>query len=76
MTELEWLDIFSNNLIDILKDQRMTQRDLADAAGLSEGMVSSIINKQKMPGIKTIINMSHALDIDVDELVDFGSMII
>ena len=57
MTELEWLDIFSNNLIDILKDQRMTQRDLADAAGLSEGMVSSIINKQKMPGIKTIINI-------------------
>lgn len=76
MTELEWLDIFSNNLVDILKDQRMTQRELADASGLSEGTISNIINKRTMPSIKTIVNISHVLDIEATELIDFDSTIV
>lgn len=76
MTEQEWLDIFGQNLKDMLDYANMTQRELADTAGLSDSSVSHYLHGQKMPGIRAIINIAHALDVDVSELIDFGSRII
>lgn len=75
MSEIEWLDIFADNLVSLLEDANMTQRELADAAGLSESNISRYIRKQQMPNIRTIINMSYALDCSIDELIDFGERI-
>lgn len=75
MTELQWLDIFGDNLVDMMQDARMSQRELADAAGLSEGTVSKYIHKQQLPGIKAIINIADVLDCSIDELIDFGDRI-
>lgn len=76
MSELEWIDIFGDNLAEMLDEARMTQRDLADAAGLSESSISRYINKEMAPSFKAIINISYALDCSVDDLIDFGDMII
>lgn len=75
MSELEWMDIFGDNLVDMLQGARMTQRELADAIGLSEASVSQYINKRKMPGIKAIVNIAYALDCSIDDLIDFGDRI-
>lgn len=75
MTEQEWLDIFADNLKGLMLYSNMTQRELADAAGLSDTAISYYVNGQKMPGIRAIINLAHALDVDVSELIDFGSRI-
>lgn len=76
MTEEEWLDIFARNLVDMLKDARMTQRELADETGLSEGTISSYINKRRIPTIRAIVNIGYALDCDLNDLIDFGDRII
>jgi transcriptional regulator with XRE-family HTH domain len=75
MSELDWIDIFAGNLRDMLIDANMSQRELADASGLAESTISSYINKQKIPSLKAIINISYALDCDVTELIDFGDTI-
>lgn len=75
MTELEWIDIFGDNLVDMLKDANMTQQELADATGLSKATISAYIKKRKAPGLKAIINIAHALNCSVDELIDFEEMI-
>ena len=75
MSELDWLDIFAGNLRDMLIDANMSQRELADASGLAESTISSYINKQKIPSLKAIINISYTLDCDVTELIDFGETI-
>lgn len=75
MTELEWIDIFGDNLADMLKDANMTQQELADATGLSKATISAYINKRKVPGLKAVINIAHALNCSVDELIDFEEMI-
>ena len=75
MTELEWLDIFGDNLADLLKYAHMTQRDLADAAGISESVISDYIHKRKMPGLRAVINISYALGCSIDDLIDFEEMI-
>ena len=75
MTELEWLDIFSGNLQDLMQERGYSQRQLADAVGLSDAAISSYIHKQKMPGIRAIVNIAYEFDCDVTDLIDFGDRI-
>lgn len=75
MTELEWLDIFGDNLSDILNETHITQKELAKKTGLSEASISYYINKKKMPGIKVLINISCALGCSLDDLMFFGDSI-
>lgn len=75
MNEVEWLDIFGDSLRDILSEQGLTQRDLADETGLAESTISKYINKIQMPGIKAIVNIAEALNISIDDLIFFGEKI-
>lgn len=75
MSEVEWMDIFGDNLRDILKDQYMSRRELAEVLGLSETTVCRYINKKQMPTMEVIINMSYELSLSVDELIDFGDRV-
>lgn len=75
MTEKEWLEIFGENLLYLMERMGYTQRELADAAGLSESAISHYINKQKIPGVKAIINLAYVLDCDVADLIDFSERI-
>lgn len=75
MNEREWLAYFGVNLAELLEDAKMTQRDLADASGLSEAAVSNYIRGRQMPGVKAIVNIADALGCSTDNLVDFGDKI-
>lgn len=76
MFEQEWLEIFADNLVDIMKEYRITQKELSEDSGLSEGTISNYIHKKQMPGIKAIINLAYALDISIDDFIDFGDKIV
>lgn len=76
MFEQEWLEIFADNLVDIMKEYRITQKELSEDSGLSEGTISNYIHKKQMPGIKAIINLAYALDISIDDFIDFGDRIV
>lgn len=75
MTEQDWLDVFGDNLAEIMAEQGYSQRDLADETGLSESAISHYINKKRLPSIKAIINIAYALDQDLNDFIDFGSRI-
>ena len=76
MTELEWMDIFGDNLRDILKEYGMTQKDLADESRLSETTISRYIKKQRIPNMKAIVNIANALDLTTDELINLDERIV
>ena len=75
MTLKSWMDAFGENLEELMEERDMTQLDLARDSGLSVGSINAYIHKQSPPGIKAIINIAYALDIDVSELIDFGDSI-
>ena len=75
MSEQEWLNIFGDNLRDILKEYGYTQRDFADAIGVTEATISRYINKQRMPSVPILINMSMELGIELEEFANFGERI-
>lgn len=76
MTESEWLDIFSKNLIEMMDNVGMSQRDLAKETSLDESTISRYINKERIPTVKAIINISVALCCDIDDLIFFGDYIV
>lgn len=75
MSEQEWIDCFGEAVIEGLHKMNMTQRDLAIAAGLSDAAISYYVRKMKMPSPKAIVNIAYALDLDFNELMDFGDII-
>lgn len=75
MTETEWIDIFRTNLIEMMAEYGYTQRDLADATGLSEMAISNYVNGKRIPTMRAIINISYELNIEVNDLIDFGDRI-
>jgi transcriptional regulator with XRE-family HTH domain len=75
MSELEWLNIFGNNLKAIMEQVRITQRELAEETGISESTISKYINKMQMPGVRAIVNMAYVLNCSTDDLIDFGDII-
>lgn len=75
MTHGEWKNIFGDNLSTILREKRISQKDLSRDSGVSMGMVSDYVNKLTAPNIFAVINMAYALDVEIDELIDFGDCI-
>ena len=75
MTEMEWLRQFSERLREEMEGCGMTQKDLAHEAGLSEPTISHYLNAQRLPSIKSIVNICFVLGVDVDALTNFGKSI-
>ena len=75
MTEVEWMGIFSDNLLSLMQERGYSQGDLADESGLDRTTINRYLNKQCIPQVKAIVNLSYVLDCDISELIDFGDMI-
>lgn len=75
MEECEWMYEFANTLNDYMEERDISQRELAKRAGVSESTVSDLIRGQRMPSIKSVVNISNVLGISTDDLVNFNEKI-
>lgn len=69
------MSAFASNLKSLMKYQNINQVELADKTGLTNVMINHYIHERKMPTVCSIVNISYALNVNVDELIDFGEMI-
>ena len=75
MSQQEWLDIFGDNLVSILEEEQISQKELSRLTGLSESTISRYINKLQMPTVRAIINISYALDWSFEDMLNYGDII-
>lgn len=75
MTEVKWLQRFSYTLATMMREKDLSQRELARRSGISQSTINRYLNQMQMPSVKAIIDLSHALGCDFDELMDFGDRI-
>lgn len=75
MSENEWLDIFSKNLVEMLDEHNYTQRRLADETGLQQSTISRYIHKQQIPKLSALISIADVFGCTLDELAYFGDRI-
>lgn len=71
MTQNEWKEIFGGNLVALLKENGMSQSELAKKSGLSNSRISDYISGYASPSIFAAINMAYVLGVDVGEFIDF-----
>ena len=60
------------NIKSIRKEKRITQKELAEKIGVSEGYISDIEreSKDKHPTIKCLLSISEALGVELIDLLE------
>lgn len=72
MSELEWMDIFADNLRSLMNEERMSQNELSRRTGISQGTISRYLNKQCMPSVPALVNIAHVFrGIEITDLLYF-----
>jgi transcriptional regulator with XRE-family HTH domain len=75
MSEVEFIDIFADNLRDLMRSQGISQRELSRESGVDNAAISRYLKKERMPTVKSLINIGLALDCDLDDLIPFYDFI-
>ena len=75
MTQGTWKNMFGDNLDSSMRERGFSQKQLSRDSGVSIGAISDYVNKFTAPSIFAVINMAYALDVEVDDLIDFGEQI-
>ncbi len=57
----------SNRLRDLRKEKNITLQELADAAGVSKGMLSQVENSRTIPSLTVLLNLIRSLQIDFND---------
>lgn len=60
---------FGANLADALEERRMTQKELARRAGVTEAAVSRYLTGERAPQAATVAALARALDCSTDDLL-------
>ena len=62
---------FSQNLANLRRKKKLTQKDLADFIGVTKASVSKWENNQSLPDILLLPQLATFLDVTVDELLGY-----
>ncbi|OYW41911.1 hypothetical protein B7Z28_01970 [Candidatus Saccharibacteria bacterium 32-45-3] len=71
MSDTEFLDQISANLLMIRKKQRYTQREVAELAELNPNYYAKVERGESVPSIKTLFKIAHALKVSASDIVGF-----
>ena len=71
MSDDKLLSQISENLSRIRKEQRYTQRELAELAGLNSNYYAKVERGEGMPSLKTIHKLAKALKVTATDIVGF-----
>ena len=71
MSDTELLNRISANLSKIRKEQRYTQREVAELAGLNPNYYAKVERGYGMPSLKTIHKLAKALKVTATDIVGF-----
>lgn len=69
MSEIEFIDIFSDNLRELMLEHNITQMELADEILVNRSTITRYLNKSTMPSIKALINLSIVFNCDIEDLI-------
>ena len=75
ISEVEFIHIFADNLSDIMDEVGISQRQLAKKAHITEAALSRYLNKQRMPNMRTFMNLCYALQCEYSDLLPTYSMV-
>ena len=76
ITVAKWKKLFGQNLYNRMVEQGLNQTELAIRSNINANSVNNYVNGIMIPNGWRLVNLAKALNCTVDDLVDFGSMVI
>lgn len=76
MTEMDYLESFAYNLNYIMRDESVSQSELARRSKISKGTISKYLNAKQMPTMKAISNICYALDCEFEDIIPLTSSLV
>lgn len=71
MTEIDLLDSFAENVNCEMRRNGIDQSELARKSGVSRQAINRYLNRQRMPNLRSIVNICYALNCDYDDILPF-----
>lgn len=71
MGDMKTLKQISQNLQQIRKQLRYTQREVAELAGLNPNYYAKVERGDSVPSLKTLIKIARALNVSVTDIVGY-----
>ena len=75
ISEIEFIDIFADNLRSIMEEVGITQAELTDDSGLTRATINRYLKKQRMPDLRALINICYILECEVTDLIPTYALI-
>ncbi len=75
ISEIEFIDIFADNLRDIMYEMDISEGELARRTGMTRAAISRYLNKKRMPTLKALVNLSYVLCVPITDLIPTYAMI-
>lgn len=75
ISEIEFIDIFADNLRDLMIEMDMSQADVARESELDRSTINRILNKKTMPTVKAVMNLCYALNCRYEDLMPTYSLV-
>lgn len=75
MNAKQWRYEFGENLEALLREYPMTQKELADATGLTKAAISNYVLGKRIPTVEAVLAIAYALDCTTDDLIDLSGPI-
>ncbi len=60
---------FNERIRMLLDEQHLSQKDLAQKAGITEASMSKYLSGERTPRIDVVVNLANALGVTADELI-------
>lgn len=67
---MSFFETVGNNILKILEEKNMTQKELADGIGISKQVMTKIVKGQKAINALEIKKISELLKVTTDELIE------
>lgn len=75
ISEVEFIDIFADNLRDIMYEMDISEGELARRTGMTRAAISRYLNKKRIPTLKALVNLSYVLCVPITDLIPTYAMI-
>ena len=76
MTISVWKKKFGKNLEKLMTEKGINQTDLSRKADISQPRIHDYLEGKCIPNGWRLVNIAKVLECSVDDLVDFGEMIV
>ena len=69
MTQIDFLDMFAENLKWIMRDENISAAELSRRTGMRKSTISKYLKGQQMPTIRAFVNICIALNCDYYDIL-------